>query len=304
MPEWAAEEIVDAELARRLIDGQFPGLEAASIELVGEGWDNTVWLVDEAWIFRFPRRAVAVPAVERQIVALPRLASLLPLPIPTPVYRGLPAEGFPWPFYGAPFIPGREVADVELDDTQRVRLGAQLAAFLRALHSPEAYAALREVPLTVDPMGRGDMAARVPRTRDRLAEVERLGLWAAPPSAYEVIDEARGLPPPGASAVVHGDLHFRHLLVTPNGEAAGVIDWDDICIGDPAIDLVLYWCLLPTRGRGAFREECRTIDDRQLLRARVLAFFLCATLAVYARHEGMSAIEREAVAGLDRTASD
>jgi hypothetical protein len=39
-----------------------------------------------------------------------------------------------------------------------------------------------------------------------------------------------------------------------------------------------------------------------LLRARVLAFFLCATLAVYGRRERLPAIEREAVAGLERAA--
>jgi len=44
----------------------------------------------------------------------------------------------------------------------------------------------------------------------------------------------------------------------------------------------------------------RTADE-QLLRARVLSLFLCGTLAVYGRHEELPALERESIAGLDRT---
>jgi hypothetical protein len=39
------------------------------------------------------------------------------------------------------------------------------------------------------------------------------------------------------------------------------------------------------------------------MRARVLALFLCAALAVYAHHEGMRSVEREAVEGLWRTSA-
>ena len=35
----------------------------------------------------------------------------------------------------------------------------------------------------------------------------------------------------------------------------------------------------------------------------ILALFLCGTLAVYGHHEGMPALRREALAGLDRTMS-
>ncbi len=73
---WAPEIAVDRELARHLIGSQFPELELRSLELIGEGWDNTVWLVDGEWSFRFPRREVAVPLVERELAVLPLIAPL------------------------------------------------------------------------------------------------------------------------------------------------------------------------------------------------------------------------------------
>ena len=60
MPEWSAEVTVDEPLARRLIAEQFPDLALDSLTLLGEGWDNTVWLVDAQWVFRFPRRTTSI----------------------------------------------------------------------------------------------------------------------------------------------------------------------------------------------------------------------------------------------------
>jgi len=103
--------------------------------------------------------------------------------------------------------------------------------------------------------------------------------------------------------LVHGDLHFRHLLVG-GGAASGVIDWGDVCVSDPAIDLPLLWSFVPPKGRGAFLDAYGPVNEAQLLRARVLAVQLCAALAHYGRVEGNTGVEREAVAGLERSLED
>jgi aminoglycoside phosphotransferase (APT) family kinase protein len=306
VPEWSAEVVVDAEWARRLIARQFPELELGSTRLLGEGWDNTVWLVDERWVFRFPRRAIAVAAVGREVAVLARLTPLVPLPIPTPIFDGHPADGYPWPFFGAALLPGREVADADLGDAARIRLAQPLGAFLAALHAVEIETVTAGASdlLRLDPMRRGDMAFRVPRAVERLAEVERLGLWSPPARVRRLLDEATELGASEARSLAHGDLHVRHLLVDEDAAPAGIIDWDDVCIADPAIDLPLFWSFLPPEGRQAFREAYGSITQDQLLRARVLALFLSATLAAYARHEGLGNLEREAIAGLHRAAAD
>src|SRR6476620_4245663 len=135
MHEWAAEFTVDEGLARRLIRGQFSELELGSVRALGQGWDMTVWLVDELWVFRFPRRETVIRGLLDEIALLPQLTSLLPLPIPVPTYIGRPSDEFHWPFYGAPFLPGRELADASLDDGERAALGQPLGEFLRALNS-------------------------------------------------------------------------------------------------------------------------------------------------------------------------
>jgi len=89
--------VVDAELARRLI-GRLPELSVESLRPLAEELDRAIWLVSQRWLFGFPRRASVVPGIEREMALLPRLARLLPLPIPLPVFFGLRSISVPcWP---------------------------------------------------------------------------------------------------------------------------------------------------------------------------------------------------------------
>ena len=297
MPVWAAEVVVDEELVRRLL-ARFPELEVRSLRRLGERWDNSVWVVDERYAFRFPRRAIAIPGIEREIAVLPRLAPLLPLPVPRPVFVSGPVEDYPWPFFGCELVPGVEAGDAALDDEARLEIALELARFLRELHAVDL-----DEPLPPDFNGRTDMSKRTALAREELAELQRLGLWSAPLAVARLLDEAKRLPPPEPSVLVHGDLHFRHLLVE-GGRASGVIDWGDVCRSDPAIDLPLLWSFVPPEGRGAFLDAYGPVNEAQLLRARVLAIQLCAVLAHYGHLEGAEGVKREALSGLERALLD
>lgn len=85
---------------------------------------------------------------------------------------------------------------------------------------------------------------------------------------------------------------------------AGVIDWGDICRADPSLDLSLYWSLFDPPARAAFVAAYGPIGTDRLARARVLALFLCATLAGYAHRESMHELERTSIESLSRTLSD
>ena len=297
MPDWTAELVVNEELARGLL-AQFPELEVESLRPFAEGWDYTILLVNEQWAFRFPRREMAVPGVRREIAVLPELAPLLPIPVPAPVFVGEPADGFPWPFFGSAFLPGRELGEAALDDGPRVKVGRSLARFLRRLH--DADVAYR---LPADANRRADMSTRVPKAREQLDALGAAGIWQRPAAVDRLLDEAERLPRSDASIVVHGDLHFRQVLVDET-TLTGVIDWVDVCRSDPAIDLSMFWSYLPPEGRDVFLAEYGEVSNEQLLRARVVALSLSAALAHYAHDEGFQAVEREALSGLARTAAE
>lgn len=298
MPTWTAERTVDDELAARLVAEQFAPLPRRSLVRLAEGWDYAVYAVDGTWAFRFPRRQVVVPGTEREIAVLPRIAPALPVAVPEPELVGRPSAAFPWPFYGAALLPGVEVADAALDDARRTALARPLARALRRLHAPDLLAGVG-AELPDDPMGRGDPGRRVPLARERLSALAEAGIWQAPPPVDALLEEALGLPPPEPSAVCHGDLHFRQLLVD-QGEPSGIVDWVDLCRGDPGVDLQLYWSLLPPAARAEFLDEYGPVPESSLLRARVLALDLNAVLALYGREEGLGRVAAEALLALER----
>jgi aminoglycoside phosphotransferase (APT) family kinase protein len=305
MPEWDAELEIDEPLVRALLEEQFPEHATGTVRFLGQGWDNSVWIVDERWAFRFPRRAVAIPGVEREVAVLARLAPLLPLDVPVPELFGAPSERFPWPFFAHRSLPGVEPADAPLSDDDRDALGTDLARFLRVVHAPETSAAVDpESALPVDFNRRADMAVRVPRARENTAYLRELGLWEAPAAVEEILRSAERLPPAsGELALVHGDLHVRHVLVD-GGAIAAVIDWGDVCLADPCIDLVLVWSLLTPSGRERFYAEYGPVTVEQLVRSRVLALVLDSMLVRYAHDAGHASLERECLAGLERTLAD
>jgi aminoglycoside phosphotransferase (APT) family kinase protein len=304
MPVWDAEIPVDESLARRLIAEQFPRLVGRPIRFLAAGWDNAVFVVDERLAFRFPQRAIAIPGIEREIAVLPRLGPMLPAPVPVPAHVGRPTDGYPWPFYGAPLIDGIELA-ASGADAERERLGTQLGEFLSVLHRPELAQRFND-DLPVDPMRRADMPARGAIARKWLDEAADLGIWdsAGDADANALILRAAAAPEATQLSVTHGDLHVRHVLVDAQGGMAGIIDWGDLCLADPAIDLSLVWSSLEGPARAAFREAYGPLDASAELRGRVLGLMLCAALAVYGRAEALPWLETEAAAGLRRVLVD
>lgn len=305
MPEWDAEVEIDEPFVRALLAEQFPELARRTVRFIGKGWDNSVWIVDDCWTFRFPRRAIAVPGVERELTVLPQLAGLLPVSVPLPMLVGATSERFPWPFFAYRPLPGVEPADAGLSGSERVSVGAQLGRFLRVLHAPETRTAVDpESVLPVDFNRRADMAFRVPRARENLAQLRELELWRAPVRVERILAPAEKLPPVSSEPVlVHGDLHLRHVLVA-DGAIAAVIDWGDVCLADPCIDLVLVWSLLTPAGRERFFAEYGSVTTEQLLRSRVLAIVLDSMLARYAHDAGHASLQHEALAALERARAE
>src|SRR5262249_35607241 len=111
VPMWDPEVAVGPALARQLLEQQFPEVASEPIEVLGRGWDNTVFTVGGEWVFRFPRREMVLPGIRNEIEFLPELAQLLPVSIPVPELVGVPSEAFPWPFFGARLLPGVELCE-------------------------------------------------------------------------------------------------------------------------------------------------------------------------------------------------
>jgi aminoglycoside phosphotransferase (APT) family kinase protein len=281
---WAAERIVKPDLAARLIDAQFRDLRPVHLELLGEGWDNTAYLVNNLIVFRFPRRQVAAPLLEVEARVLPRIAPRLPVPVPRPRWVGRPGPEYPWSFLGYPLLSGRRADLAELDDRQRRELARPLGEFLAALHAQPADG------VDGDTIGRADPA----RLIEGISRVLSKGSLVGDPEAVQTAAaECAGLQRGTRLVLAHGDLYVRHLLVDDAARLAGVIDWGDLHRGDPAVDLSVAWSFLPPEARDTFRNAYGPFDESTWRLARLRALHYGVVLLEYARGIGDARLFRE-----------
>ncbi len=300
-PPWAAEQVVSRELAQALVDRQFPQLKPAVVEPLGIGWDNTAYRINRDYVFRLPRRQIAVDLIVAEGRLLPWVAPQLPVAVPVPIFFGRPDERFSWPFLGYQYLSGQTACTQALDDDQRRRLAPQIGRFLAALHavSVDDAAARGAAP---DPIHRLDIAGRTPKILDRLEQLARAGLLADVRPLQRAVKASASIPISNSRSLVHGDFYVRHLLVDDAGQLTGVIDWGDIHIGHRAVDLMVAHGFLPPASHDAFHQAYGPIDEATWELARFRALDHATTVAVFAHGTGQGDLLVEALTALARVA--
>lgn len=294
VPVWNADYELTIDAAALLIALQFPALIPVRIEMLGAGWDNVAYRVNEEYVFRFPRRKMGADLIANEVRALPNLAHSVHLPIPVPEHIGDPHGDYPYPFAGYRLIPGTTACRVDWTDEARAENAAALARFLSALHS---------IPVTTetrtwapgDLIRRMDIPFRLPQLKERLEGIDGLV------SGIDIgrlrrrvadLDDSSLRTEPGCW--VHGDLYARHLLVDEHLCLCGVIDWGDVHLGDPAVDLSIVYSFLPPSARPAFWTVYGEVDTQTQQRARFRAIHYGALLTTYGIDVGDEAIRRVA----------
>jgi len=286
---WTADTETTTELALALLASQFPQLDAHEIEVLGVGWDNTAYLVNNRWVFRFPRRKVAANLLINEGRILPLLQPHLTVPIPLPIYLGKPQAEYPYPFVGYVHLPGATACSVTLSDSERNSNAALLGGFLAALHCiPVDAETAAWAP--GDEIRRTDMQMRLLQLQERLntlsSRLQNIGLDGVQIAAVAA-SLAQTPHSIEAPCWVHGDLYSRHLLLeAPKNQLCGVIDWGDVHIGDHALDLSIALSFLPPAARDEFREAYGKIDANTWSRARFRAINYGAILVLYGMDVG------------------
>jgi len=266
---WDPEVVVDAPLARHLIDAHFPELGNEPLSYVGAGWDNTAWRVGD-WVFRFPRRGIARALLHTEIEVLRDLADALPLPISAPTYVGTSTPEYPFPWAGYRWLDGQTGCTTSHIDAPRS--AQMLGLFLRALHEQRAPAPMDE--------WRFDVPAQAERLHKLLSSLDDGVLPHVNAADAACTDLARTplfLHPP---VLCHGDLYARHVLFR-DGLPCGVIDWGDVHNGDRATDLAVAYMLFDPPDRERLFDAYGPLTEPMRRRARFRALYSGVHQAAY-----------------------
>jgi aminoglycoside phosphotransferase (APT) family kinase protein len=241
---------IDTSLVRRLVDAQFPQWAGLPLtEVVSAGTSNAMYRLGEDMAVRLPRLAGSAQDVEKEHRWLPLLAGALPVAIPTPLGKGTPGEGYPWPWSvyrwldGANPAPGRTPEPALLADDL-----AQFVTVLQRVDTSGGPASYRSEPL----------AERDEVTRSTIHELRAELDGDGATAVWESALEAHGWA--GSAVWIHADLQPGNVLVA-DGRLSAVIDFGCLGLGDPAVDLIAAWYLLPAGAREVFRTGSGADDD-------------------------------------------
>lgn len=291
---WRADFVLTLEMAKLSIESEFPALAPCDVVTFAEGWDNFVILVNRDWVFRFPRRKIAVELLRQELQVLPQIASRLPTQVPYPEYIGRHHQSEFELFVGYKRLPGQPVHLMDIGLSERCTAVRQLARFLKVLHSVprmegEAWG------VQDDTIGRMDVIKRKKSFWTYLDTAKQRGLITDLMPYAQVLDNLSERMTDSASvALVHGDLNFRNFLLSPSGELSAVIDWGDVHLGHPAVDISVAFSLVPQSHRTVFIEEYGEVNDTTWELARFRALYTNLIILVSAHDLGRSNEVREA----------
>jgi aminoglycoside phosphotransferase (APT) family kinase protein len=245
-PPWRTDRSLTASQARAAIGTQFPELAPVRVKWMGAGWDNDVYLANDAWIFRFPRRREVARGLELEVGWMRLVAGSLAgsaLRVPEFEKLGRPGPSFPYRFAGYRALPGVEADRVPAGRLDQGRLARALGELFSRLHAIPAETAAR---LGVEPDRAGPeewLAALVERA-DVIRPLLPRDLLA---SSAPWLSGAAERPPPysGPPRLIHNDIGPQNILIdAATGQPRALIDFGDVALGDPALDLVGLQCWL------------------------------------------------------------
>ena len=225
--------VPDHSSAATFLAGQFPG---SALEPFGSG-DFCIAFRREDQVIRVAGHVEAARALERECCILPKIAPMLPLPVPRPTYHS--PQGCP-PFTLHQEIIG-EVLTREIWEgmpvSAREKAASDLATFLKTLHALPIEIGLECGLVQID-------AAKIAgHLREETAKTFHGSLEpAVQRSLDQTLERWSSQRDDQGPALLHCDIGPGHLLYDPSTLLlTGVIDFADLVIGDPARDFIYIY---------------------------------------------------------------
>lgn len=280
--EWDPEILVTEELAATCISNQFPQLNPIeSIRCIGQGWDNKVFLLNDSWIFRFPHRQIAAELIEQENRVLSCLQDSITLAIPNPDYQGKPDTLFPYSFHGYKMLKGNSGCHTPLSMNERKASIKPLALFLKELHSFNEKRAI-EIGAKAQVFDRTNKTTVLTNLKERVGKISDRKILQINKDCFEYeLQKIEKIQLPNTGKVlVHGDLYSRHLLFN-QGKLTGIIDWGDLGINNPAVDLAVVFSFYPNSCHRDFFNHYGDVEENAWQYARFLGLYSALTCLLY-----------------------
>lgn len=291
---------INQELAKKLIEEQF-NLKVSTIELLGEGFDNVAYIINKEFVFRFPRRELGVTCMQNEIALLPYIAKYVSFPFSYPQFVGKPSTLYPYAFAGYKMLKGNSLSDFNAEPITDINFARTLASWLKELHSVQVLDEHYKLDLG-DQSWRFDVKQRIEKCKASIDKYESYFLDAGfkKQDLLNILEKLSRLnfADIQKTSYIHGDLYSRHIVVDNNLKPTGIIDWGDIHIGNPGIDLSVGYMIFDKTVLEVFLNEYGNIDTQTKKLAIFRTFYHSIILLPYCYEKNENKLKDWAVIAL------
>lgn len=199
-----------------------------------EGQNNDIVIINDEYIFKFPKYSMGIEKLKKETGILNILNRYITLDMPDPIYSNFDSNEVGCVYSGYRMIKGISFRrDIFLGCKDKGVISQQLATFLRELHNiplqevahcdlhaGDAYdewsSLLERIEIKLFPFMKSESREAVSRNFNSFLE-KNINF---------------------DKAIVHGDFGPSNILYDLNcGRISGIIDFNEVSIGDPAIDI-------------------------------------------------------------------
>jgi aminoglycoside 2''-phosphotransferase len=213
------------------ITSEFPDVKYASAKLITHGWDNHIVILDDAFVFRFPKNDEYLKKFKIEVTLIKYLEDKVNIPIPS--YRYVAHDQS---FGGYPLIPGEvlrpEIFQIQTDAVKE-QMAIDLANFLTITHQTPKEV-ISELQVTNGSWSRPHVEKMYAEIKEKVYPTlsEKEVSWIE--HQFQKYFSLKGEP---RLTLVHKDLHGDNMLFSQkNGKISGILDFADAEYGDSALD--------------------------------------------------------------------
>lgn len=293
---WESKIQLNKQAVKNIIRLNVPTIEVDEVSLLGEGWDNITWLVNNKWCFRLPKHKDAAVLLQNEIRILSNLPDL-EFAIPRPQWICHEPQQYPFLFYGHLLLKGVTTDRCELHNLERKALSPSIARFLKKLHSI-CTSHMINLGVQYDQLNRLKVSHRYEQVKERFAYLNKYQITENSDIYLHYFKRHLSLKIPSDTVIGHGDLYARHIVLNHDKQLSGVIDWGDAELMHPAVDLAIIYQFLPLSAHTAFWRIYGAVSETTVILAKLRAIYSSVTLCWYAHQVNDVDLLKEGKTGL------
>jgi aminoglycoside 2''-phosphotransferase len=254
-----------------VIQRAYPDFSVHASKTNTNGQNNDVLIVNDTFVFRFPKYAEGIQRLETEIAILKGIGDCITLPIPRVSFAQITPPVVGQAFVGYRMLSGEALWRETLwkiDDEQTLRnLAQQLAQFLRELHAIPVETIIGYQLVAADTYEEwNDIYARI---RAKCFPYMRLDArsWATEHFETFLADAAHFA---YKSVLKHGDFGPANILFDAGKQViSGIIDFGGAGPGDPAYD---FAGILSSYGEAFLRRFFITYPEMETFWERIVFY--------------------------------